>query len=997
MKSKAKKIGLGLLAAAMMLCITVNPHSLKAAEKENGVQEQAYDTTKPVFEKLEFPQNGQTVKVGDKLPVYVYAYDADSGIKSISLSIDYEDKDLNIYTSRFVTFTYDEQKKCYVGEAEAIDGGYTVLEIRSVYITDNSGNALDKSLYDEGEYSYKANIEGGNYVEAILGEATSVEISKMHQTVSDKEELTFSVLVPDSVVKDIANIGLQMDNDAGGTYINLYRSENNSNLFTGTGRLSSNGKYVLGNMRAYDGQYRELGTLTYKNQDDIWVEVEKEDNESPVLKSIEMTHKGEFVKPGDKIKIRVKAEDNEQLSEYASVRFKAVADNIENGYIWVSLNYDPEENVYEGELEITDETYPCEWYIAGLELRDTSDNYVDVSKLDLDKDYYVMVKNGNTFVNPTYTVNASFTSLDDKGNSKQVKEIKDLKVERRTTWREVLKELPDGSTSYKGLKFQKWVSYDGKNLNLDDEILSDCYSSFNARYDKKIVKIHYKYPNKDLMDSTDDYYGIEEEISLDNDATYQDVIDHINNKKFDDLYDQAEFIGWQSDIMERDESTPLSWINEFKCYAQFKDKIVVKVERYFYDEKGLDFRLNPLNKTKYELVNKGTTYGELWKKYQNEKVTHYEGLRFKKWSNSWSESGLDQIIEQPSYGYASFDIVAEYENCLVNFVIKDSDDFYESENIYFEPVVVEKDTTITVPQSVAGYNIKWFSMRRIAFEDGTVNYIPSGDGFGWGGGGPVKVDIKVIDINSGDQLKISSHVNFYGYQNGTANPDQSIEKPIQPNKPEVNNKMSQQAIEETINQINNAKDGETLEVSMGNATIVPKSILEALKGKNVTVNLNMNGYTWSINGKEIMSNNLQDINLAVTMNTNNIPNKIIDQLAQGDPVKQLSLAHNGDFGFKANLSFNIGEEFKDKYGNLYYYDSDGKMVYMNAGQIKDDGLVSLSFSHASEYAVVISDVLTPNTGDSTNTSSYIYLLIGTMGIGYVLWKKRKETFNLKAK
>lgn len=732
---------------------------------------------------------------------------------------------------------------------------------------------------------------------------------------------------------------------------------------------------------------------------------EKEDNVAPVLKSIEMTHKGEVVKSGDKIKMRVKAEDNVQLSEYAYIRFLSP---VNHDYMTLDLNYDAEENVYEGELEITDETYSSEWYIDSLELRDTSDNDIDSSTLDLEKDYYFMVKNGDKFENPTYTVSASFTTVDDKGFSKQIKEIKGLKVARRTTWREVLKELPDGNTSYKGLKFQGWTDYDGKLLNLDDEILSDCYANFDAQYDKKIVKIHYKYPNKDLMDSTDDYYGVEEEISLDNDATYQDVINHINNKKFDDLYDQAEFIGWQSDIMGRDDSTPLSLANEFNCYAQFKDKIVVKVERYFYDEKGLDYNLNSLNKTKYELVNKGTTYGDLWKKYQNEKVTHYEGLRFKEWKNSWGESVLDEKIEQPSYGYAFFDIVAEYENCLVNFVIKDSDDFYESENIHFEPVIVEKDSMITIPQSVAGYNIKWFSMHRLTFKDGTVNYIPSTNGVG-GMGGSEKPEIKTIDINSGDQLKICMSVNFYGYQNGTADPDQPsdnpIEKPIQPNKPEtkpeikpeVNNKLSQQVIEETINQINNAKDGETLEVSMGDATFVPKAILEALKGKDVTVNLNMNGYTWSINGKEIMSNNLQDINLAVMMNTNNIPNKIIDQLAQGDPVKQLSLAHNGDFGFKANLSFNIGEEFKGKYGNLYYYDSDGKMVYMNAGQIKDDGSVSLSFSYASEYAIVISDAITPNTGDSTNASSYIYLLIGTMGIGYVLWKKRKETFNLKSK
>ena len=49
-----------------------------------------YDTTKPVIEKVEFPQNGQTLKVGDTLKFYVYAYDADSGINSIYAYLNYQ-------------------------------------------------------------------------------------------------------------------------------------------------------------------------------------------------------------------------------------------------------------------------------------------------------------------------------------------------------------------------------------------------------------------------------------------------------------------------------------------------------------------------------------------------------------------------------------------------------------------------------------------------------------------------------------------------------------------------------------------------------------------------------------------------------------------------------------------------------------------------------------------------------------------------------------------
>jgi hypothetical protein len=36
-----------------------------------------------------------------------------------------------------------------------------------------------------------------------------------------------------------------------------------------------------------------------------------------------------------------------------------------------------------------------------------------------------------------------------------------------------------------------------------------------------------------------------------------------------------------------------------------------------------------------------------------------------------------------------------------------------------------------------------------------------------------------------------------------------------------------------------------------------------------------------------------------------------------------------------------------------YYDSSGKLIFVNSGQISPDGTTSLSFSHASDYVIVI--------------------------------------------
>lgn len=157
---------------------------------------------------------------------------------------------------------------------------------------------------------------------------------------------------------------------------------------------------------------------------------------------------------------------------------------------------------------------------------------------------------------------------------------------------------------------------------------------------------------------------------------------------------------------------------------------------------------------------------------------------------------------------------------------------------------------------------------------------------------------------------------------------------------------------------------------MSDATVAPKDVLEAAKGKDVDIVLDMNGYKWTINGNNIQADNLKDINLAVDTDSDAIPDDVISELAGNNPVKQISLAYSGDFGFKASLTYNIGSEYAGKYGNLYYYDSTGRMIFQNAGAIDADGNISLNFSHASEYAVVIADyAVTTENADNTATGS----------------------------
>ena len=64
---------------------------------------------------------------------------------------------------------------------------------------------------------------------------------------------------------------------------------------------------------------------------------------------------------------------------------------------------------------------------------------------------------------------------------------------------------------------------------------------------------------------------------------------------------------------------------------------------------------------------------------------------------------------------------------------------------------------------------------------------------------------------------------------------------------------------------------------MKDTTVVDKDILTAAKGKDVDVVLEMDGYSWIINGKDI--DEVKNVDLKVILDTKNIPEEKISALA----------------------------------------------------------------------------------------------------------------------
>ena len=158
-------------------------------------------------------------------------------------------------------------------------------------------------------------------------------------------------------------------------------------------------------------------------------------------------------------------------------------------------------------------------------------------------------------------------------------------------------------------------------------------------------------------------------------------------------------------------------------------------------------------------------------------------------------------------------------------------------------------------------------------------------------------------------------------------------------------------------ELENTAKGDEITIDMGDETKVPAEIFESLAGKDVDVTFDLGDIQWSVNGADIPTDtDFTDLDLGVNLDTHGIPVNVINTITGERSSVQITLAHDGAFGFTMTLTAPLGAENAGYWANLYYFnESTNKMTFETAAKINSDGTASLSFSHASQYAIVIDD------------------------------------------
>lgn len=193
-------------------------------------------------------------------------------------------------------------------------------------------------------------------------------------------------------------------------------------------------------------------------------------------------------------------------------------------------------------------------------------------------------------------------------------------------------------------------------------------------------------------------------------------------------------------------------------------------------------------------------------------------------------------------------------------------------------------------------------------------------------------------------------------------------------------------------------------IPMEDTTILTPEKMQMAKEQNFDLLLDMgNAVTWSIDVDSIDENAMTEVDMGVTLGTENVPQELISTILNGNKYLEVTLAHQGTFGFEPVMNIALGKEYSGQYANLFYYDSEKESLeFICSALIGPDGVASLRFEHASCYLIIVSEQSMSGVSfddDSVNPLTR-WIIIGVFicmllvvivyGIFFFLKKKREE-------
>ena len=124
-----------------------------------------------------------------------------------------------------------------------------------------------------------------------------------------------------------------------------------------------------------------------------------------------------------------------------------------------------------------------------------------------------------------------------------------------------------------------------------------------------------------------------------------------------------------------------------------------------------------------------------------------------------------------------------------------------------------------------------------------------------------------------------------------------------------------------------SKEKDTISIIMNGARTLPASVLSGIKGKDISLNLDMeNGFIWKINGASITAETPVDTDLSVTNTAEYIPAALYSLISTNQNDFGFHLGRNGAFDFPAVLSVKADASCAGLMANLFWYDAENGVL-----------------------------------------------------------------------
>lgn len=893
-----------------------------------------------------------------------------------------------------IQMTYDAETKILTGTYRITESTYPSeweLDYIYIYVQENVSDSFYPSKI-EPDKNLKFTVVNDDY-DTEKPVIKSISIDKNGQMVKAGDTVTVKVKVEEENPSDRLSIRFE-SKESGTPSIYLYPRLNRKTMeYSGTLTITEDTyptKWELVYLYACDEN--DNGAFLSDFQEDwettrpwyftVDPEGYVEDNEDPVIESITIDKNGQWVQPGDTVTMKVKV-DEKNPSSMASASFYPQASNVSDS-ARIYLDYHSDTKEYIGSVPINYNTYPCEWMLTDLTVSDTKGHYAYLSDFKADWGescpWYYRVKSDDTYREDVKDVYFTIYGLVlQEDGSYQYGYLMDYEPVKNVGRRASLKELGvwPSLPAEKNVNVTCTEGWGGPEFDGDKEFYfgnkKGLHYYLYAYYDKVCVNVVLTYITKEE--------GVKTIITpqfVDPDATYKDMLDSLQLPE-----DGSEefFAGFKLDA-SYDETAQVAETGYVGVEAEYNDCVIAWNMKYL-DENG-----NEVSKVIPKSYKKGTVLKDALANLEGPKAP--EGMEFEKWAlpnidgNETITHEMGSLNITAVYkGKTTADVSYTYRGEDGKFVSDTKLMLLDGENLSYAAALEEIEESLKELKHMEGLTLSGWKkgwgidiarykkvniqaqydncvvILKYPNEETEYVIVDKGSDFTL----PVENE-KYIDIlweghGKGEIVTITEDKEFLV---ADAKPKDGVEQ-----EP-PDGTLSEKEIEKIIADIEQGGSGETIHVDMRKATIVPKEVLEAIQGKEVNIVLDMGAYSWSIGGNDVNATNLRDIDLEVIVDTDVIPPTIVDSLAEGKPATQISLIHDGEFGFRADLTVNLGSEHSGSVGKLYYYDSAGKLVYRDAGEIGEDGNISLSFSHASDYVVVIEKASSDIEDDDQNNS-----------------------------